>query len=169
MSNRILAFLKSPRLKGFYIGIGILLVLLLAVGTYAYQKRDALLIRALNKAKSTLLQKYDMDLKVQYYAFRGLNAVQLKNIALLPRNREQLAHIQDLTVSVRLWPLLFGDVKFGEVILDRGAVTLVKKDSLSNYDFLFRKRKDSTDVENPKRNLAALADRLLKSVFFKIP
>ncbi len=170
MSNRFITSLKSRKWRWLYITFAVFLILVIAVGTYAYQKRDGMLMGAINKAKAKLLEKYDMDLKIQYYAFQGINAVQFKNIQLLPRNREPLAQINDLTVSVKLWPLLFGDVKLGEVILDNATVSLVKKDSISNYDFLFKKqKKDTIANDNPKQNLAALADRLLKNVFFKIP
>lgn len=170
MSNRFITSFKSRKWRWLYISLAAILVLAFAVGAYAYQKRDAMLMGVINKAKAKLLEKYDLDLKIQYYAFRGINAVQFKNIQLLPKNRDQLAQINDLTVSVKLWPLLFGDVKLGQVILDHGTVSLIKKDSISNYDFLFKKqKKDTIENDNPKQNLAALADRLLKNVFFKIP
>ncbi|HBI89404.1 MAG TPA: penicillin-binding protein, partial [Sphingobacterium sp.] len=170
MSNRFITSFKSRKWRWLYIALAAMLVLAIAVGTYAYQKRDAMLMGAINKAKAKLLEKYDMELKIQYYAFQGISAVQFKNIQLLPRHRDQLAQINDLTVSVKLWPLLFGDVKLGQVILDNGTVSLVKKDSVSNYDFLFKKqKKDTVENDNPKQNLAALADRLLKNVFFKVP
>ncbi|MGJ1409558.1 transglycosylase domain-containing protein [Sphingobacterium thalpophilum] len=170
MSNRFITSLKSRKWRWLYITFAVFLILVVVVGTYAYQKRDSMLMGAINKAKAKLLEKYDMDLKIQYYAFQGMNAVQFKNIHLLPRNRAPLAQIDDLTVSVKLWPLLFGDVKLGQVILDNGMVSLVKKDSISNYDFLFKKqKKDTVENDNPKQNLAALADRLLKNVFFKVP
>ncbi|MDM1293751.1 transglycosylase domain-containing protein [Sphingobacterium sp. N143] len=170
MSNRFITALKSRKWRWLYITLAVFLILAVVVGTYAYQKRDAMLMGAINKAKTKLLEKYDMELKIQYYAFQGMNAVQFKNIQLLPKNRAPLAQINDLTVSVKLWPLLFGDVKLGQVVLDHGAVSLVKKDTISNYDFLFKKqKKDTVENDNPKQNLAALADRLLKNVFFKIP
>ncbi|ULT22128.1 hypothetical protein KUH03_21775 [Sphingobacterium sp. E70] len=115
MSDRFITSLKSRKWRWLYITLAVFLILVIAVGTYAYQKRDGMLMGAINKAKAKLLEKYDMDLKIQYYAFQGINAVQFKNIQLLPKNREPLAQINDLTVSVKLWPLLFGDVKLGKL------------------------------------------------------
>ncbi|UIR56123.1 transglycosylase domain-containing protein [Sphingobacterium sp. SRCM116780] len=153
-----------------YIVLGVLFVFMIAGGVFAYQKRDGMLLSAINKAKEKLASKYDLDLKIQYYSFKGLSSVQFQNIVLQPKGKEQLAHIQDLTVSVRILPLLSGDVKIGQILMDNSAVTLVKKDSTSNYDFLFKKReKDSTKNDKAETNFADLADRMLKSVFFKIP
>ena len=135
MSNRFITSFKSRKWRWLYIALAAILVLAIAVGTYAYQKRDAMLMGAINKAKAKLLEKYDMELKIQYYAFQGINAVQFKNIQLLPKNRDQLAQINDLTVSVKLWPLLFGDVKLGQVLLDNGKEypTLASKETTTAY------------------------------------
>ncbi|HCU44126.1 MAG TPA: penicillin-binding protein [Sphingobacterium sp.] len=170
MSNNLKTLLRSKKMRILYIVLGVISIFIVAGGVFAYQKRDGLLLSAINKAKEKLATKYDLDLKIQYYSFKGLSSVQFQNIILQPKGKEQLAHIQDLTVSVRIFPLLFGDVKLGQIIMNNSAVTLIKKDSTSNYDFLFKKKnRDSTTNDKIETNFADLADRMLKSIFFKIP
>ncbi|GHE37640.1 glycosyl transferase [Sphingobacterium griseoflavum] len=123
------------------------------------------------KAKKALHERYQVDFKVSDYRFTGLATVTFNDIELLPQDRDTLARIESMAVSVRLWPLLFGDVKIGNLSLKNSRVTLVKHDSISNYDFLFRKKEKEPLAEESdnKRNYAALIDGLIKQVFFKIP
>ncbi|MGJ1369010.1 transglycosylase domain-containing protein [Sphingobacterium spiritivorum] len=161
----------TPVQKRWIIGILSGIILLLVVGvSYGLSKRDAILQRAIASAKEKMDKKYGVDLKIQYYGFKGLATVVFKNVYVTPKGKDQLAHIDDFAVSVRIWPLLFGDVKIGQIEMNKPNFTLIKKDSISNYDFLFKKKnKDSTDTPKTEKNLAALADGILKQVFFKIP
>ncbi len=148
----------------------LLLILLIGLGV-ALSVRGKMLDRAMVKVTNVLRERYQVDFKVSDYRFTGLSTVTFHDIELLPKDRDTLARIESMAVSVRLWPLLFGDVKIGNLSLKNSNVTLVKHDSISNYDFLFRKKeKESLPKENDsERNYAALIDGLMKQVFFKIP
>ncbi len=158
--------------KRWIIGIIAVVVLICGIGLlYGLSKRDAILQGAIASAKQKAESQYNVDLKIQYYGFRGLSTVVFKNVFVTPKGKDQLAQIDDFAVSVRLWPLLFGDVKIGLIEMENARFTLVKRDSVvNNYDFLFKKSKqDSIPTPKAEKNLAALADGLLKKVFFKIP
>lgn len=162
----------SPRQRKI-IGIvaGVVVLLLVTVLAIALSVRGKMLTQALVKVEEKLQKDYDIDFNVRNYRFTGLATVTFDHIEVLPRNREQLAEIEKMAVSIRIWPLLFGEVKVGNLELKKAKVTLVKQDSLSNYDFLFKKKdKDSVKVEKDSEpNYAALIDGLMKKVFFKIP
>ncbi|TDS13979.1 transglycosylase domain-containing protein [Sphingobacterium paludis] len=148
------------------------LLLLVVIGlAVALSVRGDMLDRAVKKVQRTLLTQYEIDFKVSDYRFTGLTTVTFNDIELLPKNRDTLARIESMAVSVRLWPLLFGDVKIGNLSLQNSDVTLVKHDSISNYDFLFKKKENEppVDKEDREQNYAALLDGLVKQVFFKIP
>src|SRR5690606_3938433 len=102
--------------------------------------RGKVLNKAMKRAEAVLLDRYNIDFKVRDVGFTGLATVTFQDIEVLPRDRDTLARIEKMAVSVRLWPLLFGDVKIGNLVLKNSEVTLIKRDSLSNYDFLFKKR-----------------------------
>lgn len=148
---------------------GSIFLIFIALGGYGYSKREVLLERAIQRAKAKLRTAYDVDLLIGSYSFKNLTTVAFNNIQLVPLNRPTIAEIQQLNVSVRLTPLLFGDVKIGQLNLERGAITFIKRDSLRNYDFLLKKKeKQATDTPQ-ETNYAALANRMLETVFFNIP
>lgn len=155
--------------KAIYIALAVLLGLILTALAVGLSVRGAMLKKAMTKAEGVLLRDYNIDFKVRDYRFTGLATVTFDHIEVLPREREQLADIKQMAVTVRLWPLLFGDVKIGNLVLNNAKVTLVKKDSVSNYDFLFKKKEKAKEKGDDERNYAALIDGLMKKVFFKIP
>ncbi|RYD76012.1 MAG: penicillin-binding protein, partial [Sphingobacteriales bacterium] len=83
--------------------------------------------------------------------------------------RDTLSNIAELSVGVKLWPLIFGNVKLAELKLNDGFVNVVLKDSITNIDFILkRKKKDSTATKS-KVNLADIASNILNEVLYKIP
>lgn len=148
----------------------LLLLLLIGLGV-GLSVRGKMLDRAMVKVERTLLEKYQVNFRVRDYRFTGLATVTFDDIQVIPKDRDTLAQIKTMAVSVRLWPLLFGDVKIGNLALNDSYVTLVKRDSVSNYDFLFKKRPQDSIANEKKgeQNYAALLDGLIRQVFFKIP
>ncbi|TYR38076.1 penicillin-binding protein [Sphingobacterium phlebotomi] len=148
-------------------------VLVLTIGLIiALSVRTRMLDEAMTKVENTLYERYHIDFNVRAYSFTGLATVTFEDIEVIPQERDTLAKIERMAVSVRLLSLLFGDVKIGNLALQNADVTLLKRDSISNYDFLFRKQTKDTTVSVEKdveTNYAALIDGVLKQVFFKIP
>ena len=146
-----------------------LLIIVVVAGSIAYAKREAILRAAISKGISKAKRDYDLDVKIGSANFTGLSTVSFKNITVVPENRDSLANIRDFKVGVKLFPLLFGDIKLSEIILNKGQINLVKKDTLSNYDFIFRKKSvDSTEVRS-ELNLSKLANSLINQMLYKIP
>jgi hypothetical protein len=111
----------------------------------------------------------DSMIKIAESGFSGLSTVHMKNISVVPKDRDTLTTINDMTIGVKLFPLIFGDVKLSEINLNVGKLNVVFKDSLSNLDFILkRKKKDSTENKT-KIGLADLAHDLLNQVLYKIP
>ena len=151
------------------ISLTALLAIILVAGGIAYAKREALLTAAIRKAINKAEHDYDLDLKIESAKFVGLSSVRFKNIIIVPKDRDSLARIENFQIGVKLFPLLFGDIKLAEINLDKGVINLVKKDSLSNYDFLFRKNQADTLDEKSEPDLAKLANNLLNKMLYKIP
>lgn len=146
-----------------------LLILVVVAGTIAYTKREAILRTAIAKGINKAKRDYDLNVKIGSANFTGLSTVSFADITVVPENRDSLANIREFKVGVRLFPLLFGDIKLSEIILNKGQISLVKKDSLSNYDFIFRKKSvDSTEAKS-ELNLSKLANSLINQMLYKIP
>lgn len=148
--------------------LGIFLVICMVTGAIAYGKREALLkkmvARAINKAKAD----YNLDVKIGSAGFSGLSTVHMTNISVVPQDRDTLTTISDMTIGVKLMPLLVGNVKLAELGLDSGTINIVVKDSLTNLDFILKRKKKDT-VSTGKMNLADLVHNLLNQMLYKIP
>jgi hypothetical protein len=146
-----------------------LLVIIIIAGSIAYAKREAILRAAIERGISKAKRDYNLNVKIGSASFTGLSSVSFKNITIVPDNRDSLANIQNFKVGVKLFPLLFGDIKLSEINLDKGQINLVKRDSISNYDFIFRKKSaDSTETKS-ELNLSKLANSLINQMLYKIP
>lgn len=149
--------------------LGGFLIIILILGTIAYSKREALLKKIIARAVTKADKDYGLAVKINEAGFSGLSTVQMKNISVVPKDRDTLVTVDDLTIGVKIFPLIFGDVKLAEVFLNSGKVNVVLKDSLTNLDFfLKRKKKDNTDNKN-KVDLSEIAHNLLNQVLNKIP
>ena len=149
--------------------LGVFLIAFLAIGAYAYSKREALLKKMVAKAIAKADKDYGLEVKIGSAGFAGMSTVKMTNISVVPKDRDTLSNIGELSVGVKLFPLIFGNVKLAEVELSDGFVNVVFKDSISNIDFILkRKKKDSTENKG-KANLPEIANNLLNQVLYKIP
>ena len=152
--------------------IGVLFSVFIIAGLIFYQKRDTLLSEAIKKAQIKAKKDYNLNLTIRKAAFSGLKSVLLENLLVVPENGETLASIEHLEVSIKLIPLLYRIIKVEEVNLSNAAFTLIKKDSISNYDFLIKKKPTDTSTITTKSsmlNLATLADKVINNILYKIP
>lgn len=155
--------------KIILIGSISVVALFFIVGAIAYSKREALLNSAIQKAIQKADKEYDLELKIESAGFVGLSSVRFKNITIVPHTGDSLAKILNFKVGVKLLPLIFGDIKLSEIKLDRGIINLVKRDSLSNYDFLFRKKEANQSEDKAHLDIAKLANSLINKILYKIP
>src|SRR5687768_4339728 len=149
--------------------LGIFFLLCVIFGTVAYSKREALLKKMMFKAILKADKDFGLQVKIAEAGFTGLSTVHMKNISVVPKDRDTLTTISDITVGVKLWPLIFGDVKLSQVILNTGAVNVVFKDSLSNLDFILKRKKKNNSEPKSKIDLGDLAHNLLNQLLYKIP
>ena len=157
-----------------YIKVGVwvlagLFTLLFIGGAVAYSKRSSLLETAVKKAIAKADRDYGLDVKIGSAGFSGLSTVHMTNISVVPKDRDTLTTVADMNVGVKLFPLLFGHVKLAEMSLKDGKVSVVKRDSLTNIDFILKRKKKDTTNNDAKLDLANLAENLLNEVLYKIP
>ena len=143
-------------------------MILLLLVVIAFIKRESLLKSAIERGIYKAKIDYNLNVKIDSYGFSGLAKVYFKNINVVPDQRPQLANIKNLKIGIRLWPLIFGNIKVAEFEMDNGLITFIKKDSTSNYEFLFKKKKIDQKKSSPI-DLADLANNLLNKVLDKIP
>ncbi|HEY4195446.1 MAG TPA: transglycosylase domain-containing protein [Mucilaginibacter sp.] len=157
---------KYLRIAGI---VAVSLIILLLIGGYiAYSKRESFLQSAISKAKIKAKRDYNLNVNIGSAHFTGLSTVSFENITVVPDQRDSLLSIKKFDISVKLMPLLFGNVKLGDVVLDNGHLNLTDIKGIKNFDFLFKKKKDSTENKT-RADLSVIANNLMKQVLYKIP
>lgn len=129
--------------------------------------RDALLQKAISVISNKLDQEYDSSFAVKRAEFKGLTAVEIEDIILVPHQKDTLFRIDNIKTSVSFWPLLMGTIRLESLKIDNGFVQLVKADYGRNFDAFLRK-KDTVDTDK-KTNYAKLAYRLLNRGLNLVP
>lgn len=178
--DKIKAFLKSIPRRYYMIAAGVgglLVVLFTIVAIIAINKREPLLERAIERAKTKALDDYQVQLEINKAYFSGLKEVSFEGISATPIDADTLVNIELLRVSVKLFPLLSGKVKLANMDMKNARVSFIKKDSVtSNYDFFFRENEVDTaqvaEVEKAEEepiHMAKLANRVIHQVLYKIP
>lgn len=157
---------KYIRLAGIIAGC--LLVIFLIAGYIAYTKREAILQNEITKARTKAKRLYHLDLQIASAHFTGLTTVTCEGITVVPENRDSLLTIKHFDVSIKLWPLLFGNIKLANVDLFNAHLNLTDIKGVKNFDFLFKKKKDSVQTHT-KVDLSELANNVIKQVLYKIP
>ena len=168
---------RRQRLIGGIVA-GVLVLTGIIAGTIAYHKRESLLASTLLHIQSMLSEKYHLDLFIGNARFSGLTTVTFRQLTIIPEQRAPLVDVEELAVGVKLWPLLTGDIRFGQVRGHNVTLQLIKKDRVRNYDFLFRntdtllaasETEEQSQPEQPTINLAETANQMLNNVLYKIP
>ncbi|WP_134088949.1 biosynthetic peptidoglycan transglycosylase [Olivibacter sp. XZL3] len=161
--------IHSKHVKIALIAVGGILVVSAVVLGIIYYKRAGLLQEALQQIKERAKTEYDLDVSIDDAYFSAFSTVTFENFRVQPNQRAQLLDVEYLDVTVELWPLLAGNVKVSALNLHDAKLSFVKKDSLSNYDFLFKQKQADTVRRQADMNLAELADKLINSVLYKVP
>jgi len=157
---------KYIRIAGI---VAISLIILLLIGGYiAYNKREAILQKEIAKAKEKAKKDYNLNVNIGSAHFTGLATVSLSDITVAPDQRDSLLNIKKFEVSIKIIPLIFGNVKFADIVLDNGHLNLTDIKGVKNFDFLFKKKKDTTEKKE-RADLSVLANNLVKQVLYKIP
>ena len=148
--------------------LGIFLVVFLITGAIAYSKREALLKKMIAKAIAKADRDYGLKVKIGKAGFTGLSTVSIDAISVVPKDRDTLSTISEMSVGVKLLPLIFGNVKLSELKLTNGNVNVVIRDSLTNLDFILKRKKKDNQAKS-KVDLSQIAENLLNEVLYKIP
>jgi len=159
---------KALRITGWAL-LGLFLLGAIGAG-YAYTKREELLRVALDRGTKKAKRDYKLDLKIGSARFTGLSSVAFADVSIVPEERDSLVRLNRVEVGIRLWPMLLGQIALSDLTLENGMVQVVRRDSLTNIDFILRRKKrDSTSSETRRVNLADVAENLIDELLSKIP
>ncbi|GAB3015408.1 transglycosylase domain-containing protein [Spirosoma pulveris] len=164
---------KALRIAG-WVFLSIFLLALVGAGI-AYSKREALLKTALERGIRKAKRDYNLDVKIGSAKFTGLSSLAFTDISVVPEQGDSLARVQRVELAVRFWPLLAGKIGLSGMTLENGLIQVIKRDSLTNIDFLLHKKRDSTATDpapaetRRRTNLADVSENLIDNILSKIP
>lgn len=165
---------KALRIAG-WVCLSVFVLALVGIGI-AYSKRESLLQTALERGIRKAKRDYHLNVRIGSAKFTGLSSLAFTDISVVPEKRDSLARIDRVELAVRFWPLLVGKIGLSGMTLENGLVQVVKRDSLTNIDFLLHPQRDSaattaTAVAEPARrtNLADVTENLIDNILSKIP
>lgn len=157
---------KYIRLGGIILTF--LLILATIGGIIAFSKREKLLQSAISKATAKAKREYNLDVKIGSAKFTGLCTIDFSDITVIPENRDSLVSIGNFEVGIKILPLIFGNIKLASVKLDNGVLNLTSHHGIKNFDFLFKKKRDSTETHTGG-DMSVMANNLINQVLYKIP
>lgn len=158
----------SKYLRIAIIAIGSLILLLIIAASIAYVKREALLQHEISSAKLKAKRDFNLDLEIGSARFTGLGSVSFTNVSIVPLQRDSLLSIKQFELSVKIWSLLFGNIKLADVKLLDGHLNLTDIKGIKNFEFLFKKKKDTSENKT-NADLSELSDNLINQALYKIP
>ncbi|MEI8006828.1 MAG: biosynthetic peptidoglycan transglycosylase [Bacteroidota bacterium] len=126
---------------------------------------------------------YNADLRISKARFEGISTVFLSGISLKAAGEDSLLKIDTLVVSVNAWRILEGRLNISSLEIRNLFLTVYRRDSLTNYNFLLNARKHTVQKDssklvgrggdsvtrNERTDYAEAANRLFRWVFDKIP
>ncbi|MEG0039933.1 MAG: penicillin-binding protein, partial [Bacteroides sp.] len=134
-----------------------------------YMGRNVLLEQVVRKRIRQVEVAYGLQIEYGDLHLNGLDKVVLRNLSVVPDQRDTLVTMQSLDVRLNFWQLIRAHVEVENVRLSGLNVTLTKQDSVANYDFLFRKQSSGSTEEPREVNYAQQADRVLDLLYRLLP
>jgi Transglycosylase/AsmA family len=133
--------------------------------------RNMLLQKAIAKVAAKMETEYNSRFTVKEASFKGFSGIELKGIALVPKNADTLLHVQEIRTSVNFLKLATGDVQLGTLEMKNGFVQLIRNRNGKNFDaFLKKQKKEETEDDGPKEaNYAERAYNILNTALNLVP
>lgn len=148
---------------GIFIVIGVVLVS--GAGVFYFQK-SRILQWAIKKVQHKALQEYSLVIQMQNAEIEGLSTLSIQNLSLVPLHKDSLFRAQSMAISIAIFPLLLGRVEIDELKMKDAWLHLVNKQGNRNFDFLFKKKKQSSTITP---NLSRFIGKLVNNVLDKCP
>lgn len=143
---------------------------LIAAILVLYICRNSLLHHIADRRIARMEQNYGLNIAYDKLELKGCNKISLRKLTVIPQQRDTLLTLQSLDMRFSLWSLLAGNISIKKVALDSLTVSFVKRDSISNYDFLFHRNSQEDSGEKlTDTNYSHAANTLLRIAFGLLP
>lgn len=158
----------SRHKKTLSIVAGVLVILLIVL----FSVRGVLLRNIISKVSANQLKANQLIISTNNVRFSGISTLKLDAVTIQQIEKDTLLEINNLSVRIKIFPLLFGEISLSELNLDSGFVQFVIKDEERNFDFLFKNNSIDTNqisTTNSALNISKFVSNLINKTFAFIP
>ncbi|MDP4267505.1 MAG: biosynthetic peptidoglycan transglycosylase [Bacteroidota bacterium] len=125
----------------------------------------------IQKKISNFREKYNGKLVILSAKFSGLNCIKFKDISIIPDydSRDTVLNVKAVQANISILSLLIGNVHLGDLKVDGIKFNIIQRDSISNYQSLFKKKANNNDSLLTHGNYGEKINKILDAIFDKIP
>lgn len=123
------------------------LALVFLTGAGLYLSRNSLLRHLADGKINQAEQQYGLNIRYRSLQMPGLTEVCLTGLSIVPTDRDTLLTLDSLQVDLNFFPLLRGQIDIHRVTTDGLTIHFVKRDSIANYEFIFRPKDASVEID----------------------
>lgn len=116
-----------------------------------YSGRSVLLRSIVNRHTSRIEQTHGLCIHYDKLEMNGLNEIYLQGLSVIPEQRDTLFTLASTRIKLNFWKLLTKKIEVSYIAAEDIRLTFTKQDSIANYDFLFKKRPESS-ITNIRSN-----------------
>ena len=144
---------------------------ILSLSLLSFAVRNVVFSYYVKKKVEHFNQTNHAQLVIREASIRGISSLQISGISLKALNSDTLIKIDSAYATFNILKILTGRLALQNFELRNFYLTLTRRDSTSNYSFLFEKKtnKENLDTNETTVNYANRAKKLLIGVFDKIP
>ena len=113
--------------------------------------------------------KYPVKFTIQSADFSNYNTVRLKNIALVPIERDTLLKTSNIDVEISFKSMIFFRPVFSHLTIEDAFLTALKHNGIDNYSFLMKKKSTAPRDTTKTRNYGEILNRLIETAFENVP
>lgn len=132
--------------------------------------RNSLLNYFMHKKLHTFETRFQTKIDVEQANFRGFTGLLFQNITLAPSTSDTLLHIDSVYFSLRIFPLVFGKIRFANLEITNTRAHFIKRSDRNNFSFLMKGKKEANpDSTSLKMDYSLVAQQLVNTIFDAIP
>lgn len=164
--DRLFSSLKRKKTQR-YVGLGLLLLVLLAIGSYI--ALPSIATHYLERKLEKIEQSKKIRITIDQLSFNGLTQLKIGAIRIMPAANDTLLEIKNSEIRVDPWQLFLLNIDVESARFESITVKTIKDGNYCNYRFLFTSDKRESDTAPQEANFSKMSASLFNSIFRLIP
>lgn len=156
---------KESLIKTAIIGSAATIICALAL---LYACRNIILHNIVQHRVDGIEKRYDLRIAYSELRLKGCRTLRLREFTVTPNHSDTLCTLNAADIKLGLWSLMIGNINIRQLDIEGLTLNLVKRDSVANYDALFRHSSDTPKVRT-EGSYSRSGNAMLRVLFDLIP